>query len=54
MPSPTAYEEIAKVASDRVVVVDGDGSVEEVHAAGDGGGASARGLMRFDGLWCPL
>jgi len=26
-----AYEEIAKVASDRVVVVDGDGSVEEVH-----------------------
>jgi dTMP kinase len=28
----TAYEEIAKIASDRVVVVDGDGSVEEVHA----------------------
>jgi dTMP kinase len=27
----TAYEEIAKIASDRVVVVDGDGSVEEVH-----------------------
>ncbi|MGE5281173.1 MAG: dTMP kinase [Chloroflexota bacterium] len=27
-----AYEEIAKVASDRVVVVDGAGSVEEVHA----------------------
>jgi dTMP kinase len=27
----TAYEEIAKVASDRVVVVDGDGSVEQVH-----------------------
>jgi dTMP kinase len=26
-----AYEEIAKVASDRVVVVDGDGTVEEVH-----------------------
>jgi dTMP kinase len=26
-----AYEEIAQVASDRVVVVDGDGSVEEVH-----------------------
>ena len=26
-----AYEEIAKVASDRVVVVDGDGSVDEVH-----------------------
>jgi dTMP kinase len=26
-----AYEEIAKVASDRVVAVDGDGSVEEVH-----------------------
>ena len=26
-----AYEEIAKVASDRVVVVDGEGSVEEVH-----------------------
>jgi dTMP kinase len=26
-----AYEEIAKVASDRVVVVDGDGSVQEVH-----------------------
>jgi dTMP kinase len=26
-----AYEEIAKIASDRVVVVDGDGSVEEVH-----------------------
>jgi dTMP kinase len=28
----TAYEEIAKIASDRVVVVDGEGSVEEVHA----------------------
>ncbi len=27
----TAYEEIAKIASDRVVVVDGAGSVEEVH-----------------------
>lgn len=27
----TAYEEIAKIASDRVVVVDGDGTVEEVH-----------------------
>lgn len=27
----TAYDEIAKIASDRVVVVDGDGSVEEVH-----------------------
>jgi dTMP kinase len=27
----TAYEEIAKIASDRVVVVDGEGSVEEVH-----------------------
>ncbi len=26
-----AYEEIAKVASDRFAVVDGDGSVEEVH-----------------------
>ena len=26
-----AYEEIAQIASDRVVVVDGDGSVEEVH-----------------------
>jgi dTMP kinase len=26
-----AYEEIAKIASDRFVVVDGDGSVEEVH-----------------------
>jgi dTMP kinase len=26
-----AYEEIAKVASDRVVVVDADGTVEEVH-----------------------
>lgn len=26
-----AYEEIAKIASDRVVVVDGDGGVEEVH-----------------------
>lgn len=26
-----AYEEIAKVASDRVAVVDGDGTVEEVH-----------------------
>jgi dTMP kinase len=26
-----AYEEIAKVASDRVVVVDGTGSVDEVH-----------------------
>lgn len=26
-----AYEEIAKVASDRVVAVDGEGSVEEVH-----------------------
>lgn len=28
----TAYEEIAKIAADRVVVVDGAGSVEEVHA----------------------
>jgi dTMP kinase len=28
----TADEEIAKIAADRVVVVDGDGSVEEVHA----------------------
>jgi len=27
-----AYEEIAQIASDRVVVVDGDGSVEEIHA----------------------
>lgn len=27
----TAYEEIAKIASDRVAVVDGDGTVEEVH-----------------------
>jgi dTMP kinase len=27
----TAYEEIAKIAADRVVVVDGEGSVEEVH-----------------------
>ena len=27
----TAYEEIATIASDRVVVVDGAGSVEEVH-----------------------
>jgi len=26
-----AYEEIAQIASDRVVVVDGDGSVDEVH-----------------------
>jgi dTMP kinase len=26
-----AYEEIAKIASDRVVVVDGSGTVEEVH-----------------------
>ncbi|HET7484351.1 MAG TPA: dTMP kinase [Solirubrobacterales bacterium] len=26
-----AYEEIAKIASDRVVVVDGEGTVEEVH-----------------------
>jgi dTMP kinase len=26
-----AYEEIAQIASDRVAVVDGDGSVEEVH-----------------------
>jgi dTMP kinase len=26
-----AYEEIAKIAADRVVVVDGEGSVEEVH-----------------------
>jgi thymidylate kinase len=26
-----AYEEIAKIASDRVVVVDGAGTVEEVH-----------------------
>jgi dTMP kinase len=26
-----AYEEIAQIASDRVVVVDGDGSVQEVH-----------------------
>jgi dTMP kinase len=26
-----AYEEIAKVASDRMVVVDGEGSVEQVH-----------------------
>ena len=26
-----AYEEIAKIASDRVVVVDGDGTVAEVH-----------------------
>jgi dTMP kinase len=26
-----AYEEIAKVASDRIVVVDGEGSVEDVH-----------------------
>jgi dTMP kinase len=27
----TAYEEIAKIASDRMVVIDGAGSVEEVH-----------------------
>jgi dTMP kinase len=27
----TAYEEIAQIASDRVAVVDADGSVEEVH-----------------------
>jgi dTMP kinase len=27
-----AYEEIAQVASDRVVVVDGEGTVEEVHS----------------------
>jgi dTMP kinase len=27
----TAYDEIAEIASDRVVVVDGTGSVEEVH-----------------------
>ena len=27
----TAYEEIAKIASDRVVVVEGSGTVEEVH-----------------------
>ena len=27
----TAYEEIAKIAADRMVVVDGSGSVEEVH-----------------------
>ena len=27
-----AYDEIAKIASDRVVVVDGSGTVEEVHA----------------------
>jgi dTMP kinase len=27
-----AYEEIAEIASDRVVVVDGEGSVEQVHA----------------------
>jgi dTMP kinase len=27
-----AYEEIAQIASDRVVVVDGNGTVEEVHA----------------------
>lgn len=27
-----AYEEIAKIAADRVVVIDGDGSVEQVHA----------------------
>jgi dTMP kinase len=27
----TAYEEIAKIASDRIVVVDGEGSVEDVH-----------------------
>ena len=27
-----AYEEIAQIASDRVVVVDGSGTVEEVHA----------------------
>jgi dTMP kinase len=26
-----AYEEIAKIAADRVVVVDGDGTVEDVH-----------------------
>lgn len=28
----TAYEEIAKIAADRVVVVDGSGTVDEVHA----------------------
>jgi dTMP kinase len=27
----TAYEEIARIASDRMVVVDGEGEVEEVH-----------------------
>jgi dTMP kinase len=27
-----AYEEIAQIASDRVVVIDGNGSVEEIHA----------------------
>ncbi len=27
----TAYEEIAQIASDRVVVIDGEGSVEEIH-----------------------
>ena len=33
-----AYEEIAMIASDRVVAIDGCGTVEEVHASGDGGG----------------
>jgi len=28
----TAYEEIATIAADRVVIVDGEGTVEEVHA----------------------
>jgi thymidylate kinase len=27
-----AYEEIAEIASDRVVAIDGSGTVEEVHA----------------------
>lgn len=27
----TAYEEIAKIASDRIVAIDGEGSIEDVH-----------------------
>jgi dTMP kinase len=37
-----AYDEIAKVASDRVVVVDADGTVEEVHARVMGAVASRK------------
>lgn len=38
-----AYEEIAQVASDRVVVVDAEGSVEEVHARVMGAVKSCQG-----------